>query len=182
MVKNWQTVNKDLINDFRIFKANWIIRKHPDLGKESKFVVLDSPNWVNIIPVTKNNEIVLIEQYRQGIDGVTLEVPGGLIDPGEDAGEAGERECREETGYLSAEKAELLGINEPNPAFMNNICYSYLWRNCEKNASQELDPHEDIETVLVPADEIKNYIKEGKIKHSLVLTAFFYYFLRYGNL
>ncbi len=182
MVKNWETIDKQQVNDFRIFKANLIKRKHPDWNKESKFVVLDSPDWVNIIPVTKNNEIVLIEQYRQGIDGITLEVPGGLIESGEDPGRAGERECREETGFSSAEKAELLGTNEPNPAFMNNICYSYVWHNCEKNGVQELDSHEDIEVVLAPANKIKNYIKEGKIKHSLVLTAFLHYFLKYGNL
>lgn len=150
------------------------------MNKESDFIVLDSAEWVNIIPVTKDNKVVLIEQYRHGIDGITLEVPGGLVENNEDPLTAAERECAEETGFVGSGKAILLGETLPNPAFLNNKCHSYIWFDCAKLKSQSLDRHEDIEVVEVPFDGIKEYIQSGKINHSLVLNAFFFYYMRYG--
>ena len=180
MISKWRTVSKKAGNDLRIFESNWYEREHPDTGKRGNFIVLDSSNWVNIIPVTREGNILLIEQYRHGTDDVTIEVPGGLVEPGEDSRKAAERECREETGYIGDGDAELLGVNEPNPAFMTNSCRSYLWRGCRRVGEQNLDQHEDISVIEVPIDEVKQMILGGKIKHSLVLTAFFFYSLKYN--
>ncbi|MBI5325832.1 MAG: NUDIX hydrolase [Ignavibacteriae bacterium] len=179
-IKKWDTINKREIDNFKIFDLSWVRRKHPDNGKEGEFVVLNSAEWVNIIPVTQDKKIVLIEQYRQGTDELTIEVPGGLVEAGEEPRDAGERECREETGYEGNGKSLLLGVNTPNPAFLNNKCYSYVWFGCELKYEQKLDRHEDIRVIEVPADDIKVMILEGKIRHSLVLTAFFFYTLKYG--
>ncbi|TAL69429.1 MAG: NUDIX hydrolase [Bacteroidetes bacterium] len=179
-IQKWETVNNREIDNFKIFDLSWIRRRHPESGKEGEFVVLNSPKWVNIIPITKEKKVILIEQYRQGTDEITLEVPGGLVDLNEEPVNAGERECREETGYEGKGKAVLLGENTPNPAFLNNKCYSYVWFDCELKYEQKLDSHEDIKVVLVPVSKIKNMILEGKIRHSLVLTAFFFYSIKYG--
>ena len=179
-IQKWITLDKRKIDNFKIFDLSWIKRKHPDSGKEGEFVVLDSAQWVNIIPVTKDNKVVLIEQYRQGTDELTLEVPGGLVEPGENPQDAGERECIEETGYEGNGKSLLLGENTPNPAFLNNKCYSYVWFGCELKYEQKLDRHEDIKVIEVPLSEIRNYILDGKIRHSLVLTAFFFYSMKFG--
>ena len=179
-IEKWDTLEKRKVDNFKIFDLSWIRRRHPNLGKEGEFVVLDSQLWVNIIPVTKDKKVVLIEQYRQGTDEITLEVPGGLVESGEDAREAGERECREETGYEGIGKAMLLGENSPNPAFLNNKCFSYVWFDCELKFEQKLDRHEDIKVMEVQINEIKKMIMDGRIRHSLVLTAVFFYSLKYG--
>jgi 8-oxo-dGTP pyrophosphatase MutT (NUDIX family) len=178
-IEKWDTIEKRKVENFKIFDLSWIRRRHPKLEKEGEFVVLNSPRWVNIIPITKDNKVVLIEQYRQGTDEITIEVPGGLVEAGEEPREAGERECREETGYEGKGKAVLLGENLPNPAFLNNKCFSYVWFDCQLKFEQELDRHEDIKVMEVPLNEIKTMIMDGRIRHSLVLTAFFFYFLKY---
>lgn len=180
MIKKWETIDKNIVGDFKIFSLQRIKRRHPDWNKESSFVALDSPQWVNIIPITPDKKVIFVEQYRHGIDEITLEVPGGLIEPGEAPGKAGMRECAEETGFMAPEPAILLGENYPNPAFLNNKCYSYVWFDCERTKEQSLDGNEDIQVVEIPLDNIQQMILGGKIQHSLVLTAFFFYSMRYG--
>ncbi|MCX7736122.1 MAG: NUDIX hydrolase [Candidatus Kapabacteria bacterium] len=180
MVKRWQTLEKKDGSDLKIFRVNWFKRQNQEIGKTGDFVVLDSPRWVNIIPITKNKEVVLVSQYRHGIDEITLEVPGGLVDPNEEPLDAAERECFEETGYKSFDRAILLGENFPNPAFLNNVCYSYVWFDCELKGEQKLDGNEDIDVSLVSLKEIPRMILNKEIKHSLVLTAFFFYSLKFG--
>jgi len=180
MVAKWETTGKKDAGEFRIFKAEEIRRKHPLWNKEGDFVVLNSPEWVNIIPLTVDNKVVLIEQYRHGIDDLTIEVPGGLVEINEEPILAGKRECIEETGYTGTGEAVLIGVSLPNPAFLNNKCYHFVWYGCSKVSEQALDCHEDIRVIEVPLNEVKEYILDGRINHSLVLTAFFYYFLRNG--
>lgn len=182
MIKKWETIDRQKVDNFKIFDLEWVTRKHPDWNKQSKFVVLQSASWVNLIPITKEGNVLLIEQYRHGTDEVTLEIPGGLIEKDEEPRIAGERECFEETGFKGKGYAKLLGTNIPNPAFINNKCYSYVWNECEKYGHQQLDGHEDIAVVEVPLKNIRKMILEGKIQHSLVLNAFFFYFLEYSEL
>ncbi len=182
MIKSWLTKEEELSANLRIFQAKLVTRENPVSGEDGKFTVLDSPQWVNIIPITKDNKVILVKQYRHGTNEVTLEIPGGLIEKDEDPRIAGQRECLEETGFGSDKEAILLGRNRPNPAFLNNFCYSYVWFDCELIQKQELDIHEDIEVIKVPLSEIKDYILDGRIDHSLVLTAFFFYGLKYKDL
>lgn len=180
MIPLWETLETTLLADLKIFSAKAVRRKHPKRDAVGTFYVLDSAEWVNIIPLTQDKHVVMIRQYRHGTNAITLEVPGGLIERGEDPREAGMRECREETGYAAPEAALLLGINEPNPAFMNNQCHSFLWQHCVPTQAQAFDEFEDIEVELVPLGAIPRLIADGTIKHSLTLTAFFYYTLRFG--
>jgi 8-oxo-dGTP pyrophosphatase MutT (NUDIX family) len=180
MIEKWLTTKNEFAADLKIFQAYWVRRHHPVLNKEGRFVVLESPKWVNIIPITSDNKVLLIEQYRHGTDEVTIEVPGGLVEPGEDTRIAAERECMEETGYKGTGDSVLLGESHPNPAFLNNHCWSYVWFGCKLNGEQKLDRHEDIEVMEVPLQNIRHMINEGKINHSLVLDAFLYYSLKFG--
>lgn len=180
MIKNWKTIEDTKVENCKIFDIHRVIRKSPDTNKQGTFVYLDSSNWVNIIPITKSGNIVLIKQYRHGIDEITIEIPGGLIEAGEKPGMAGQRECTEETGYFSNEPALLLGKTTPNPAFLNNICYSYVWNNVELIQKQNLDTNEEITVFEKSLPEVKEMILKGEINHSLVLDAFFFYFLSNG--
>ncbi len=175
---NWETDKTEFAFDLKIFKANWVVRRNPKTGKSAKFVVLDSKNWVNIIPITNDRKVVMIEQYRHGIDRITLEVPGGLIDESEKPEEAAIRECVEETGFFSENKPIPIGMNHPNPAFLNNSCFSYVWYDVEKKFEPCFDPNEDIVVKLVPIENVLNLIRTGEITHSIVLNAFFFLFLK----
>ncbi len=180
MIPNWETIAKKQLLDLKIFKAEMVTRKHSQSGKTGDFVVLNSSNWANIIPITNDGKILLIEQFRQGTNSVTLEIPGGLIEINEEPIEAAHRECIEETGYSSDKELELLGISLPNPAFLNNKCFTFAWFDVEKRYLQNFDENEEIIVIPTPTKEIKHLIESGKINHSIITTAFFYFFLKYG--
>jgi len=169
----WETVEREALSDHGIFTLYRVRRRHPLRGQLGDFVVLEAPPWVNIVPLTEEGHVIFIEQYRHGIDSITLEIPGGMVSPGEDPRLAAERECREETGYASEEPAQLLRINYPNPAFLTNVCYSYLWLNCRRVTEPRWDHHEEIAVRLVPLDEVPHLLRTGVIRHSLVLVALF---------
>jgi ADP-ribose pyrophosphatase len=105
---------------------------------------------------------------------VNLELPGGMIDEGEEAEAAARRELLEETGF-SAARFFLLGQSRPNPALQNNTIYHYLAADCEKTAAPSLDEHESVVTRTFPLDEVKDLIAGGAITHSLVVAAFYYF-------
>ncbi len=141
----------------------------------SDFYVIECPNsWVNVVAVTDSNEIVMIKQYRAGTKTVELEIPGGLIDIDESPLDAGIRELEEETGYIG-EKASVIGKVCPNPALQGNICYTVLIEGASKKAELSLDEAEDIETLLMPVDDLDKIVLSGEISHGLVLNALYFF-------
>lgn len=175
MIHNWKKIDSQTIADFRIFSARKDTSISPRTGQTHSFFVLDSPDWVNVIPVTPDGRIVLIRQYRHGIEQVTLEIPGGMVDGTDgDAAEAGRRELLEETGY-AAEEMIYLGSVHSNPAFLNNQTHTYLARNVRWIQEPQFDGAEDIEVMLVDAAEIPQMIRNGRITHALVVAAFYHY-------
>ena len=124
------------------------------------------------------NEVVLIRQYRHGIRDVPLEIPGGLVEGKDTPEEAAIRELREETGYEASAMIPL-GKVLPNPAIQNNRCYTYLAKDVVLAGEQQLDDQEDIEVLCRPFEEVPRLIREGVVSHSLVVAAFFKYYLEY---
>jgi len=181
-MKKWETISKKHEGNFKIFDLYTCKRKHPEKQTVSEFVTLESPNWVNIIPITKSKEIIFVEQYRHGTDELSWEVPAGLIDLNEEPSKAAERECIEETGYFSEQSAELLGFVEPNPAFIGNRCYHFLWKDCEAKFEQKLDQNELINVHKININKLKDLINNGLVRHSLVISALFYFNLKYAEI
>ena len=132
--------------------------------------MLEAKSWVNVVAVDECGRFVMVEQYRFGTERVTTEVPGGVIDPGEEPLDTAKRELREETGYTS-ERWTYLGAVEPNPAFQDNLCHHFLAEGVRCTHPQELDAGEDIRVVLLTPEEVRTAIAEGEINHALVLTA-----------
>ncbi len=139
--------------------------------------MIDAGQWINIVPVTDDGQIVLIEQYRHGVQEFTLEIPGGLAEIHEhDLAEAAGRELLEETGYQAREIVSL-GACHPNPAMQSNLCHFYLGRDCRQVAELELDAGEDIHVVLHPIEHVPELVASGRITHSLVLAALYRFML-----
>ena len=126
-MKKWKILQKKLIKNLKIFDLFQYTAKSPYKlsGKYTyNFYVINSVDWVNILPITSDNEVVFVEQYRPGTNSITLELPGGMIDKGETPLKSAKRELEEETGYITS-KWKKLGSVHPNPAILNNNCYTY---------------------------------------------------------
>jgi len=171
----WSKRSSKKLADYRIFTVRSDTAVSPRTGQEHDFYVIESVNWVNVVPVTTDGKIVMVEQYRHGSDTIELEIPGGMIDPTDkDPVAAGLRELKEETGYEGS-NAQLIGQVYPNPAVQNNICYTVLVENCECRHQVCLDHTEDIAVNLVDRAEIPELVRTGRIGHSLVVAALYYY-------
>lgn len=142
--------------------------------KKMDFYRLEFSSWVNIVAVTKNQEIVFIQQYRFGSGKVEDEIPGGAVEPGEDPLDAGVRELLEETGF-SGINARIIGKVCPNPAIQDNYCYTVLVENVKKTSDQRPDDMEDIDVFTVHRSEVLKRMKDGSIEHGLVLNALMLY-------
>ena len=171
--ETWKRIESKKIADCRVFSVREDLSVNSGDGRQSAFFVVENPDWVNVIALTKTNEVVLIEQFRHGAEEIVLEIPGGMIDSNETAETAARRELLEETGFSSGEFV-YLGKSRPNPALQNNWIYHYLALNCEKTEDTKFDEHESVVTRLVPTAEVENLIKNGDFTHSLAVTAFYY--------
>jgi 8-oxo-dGTP pyrophosphatase MutT (NUDIX family) len=178
-LKPWTIRRENALADMGIFRLYERYAVSPRTGDERRIALVSTGDWVNMIPLTPAGEVVLVRQWRHGTKTFTLEIPGGLVDPGESPSEAASREVREETGYAGDPPA-LLGVVEPNPAFLDNRCFTYLLENCRRVGDLIQDAGEDIEVVTLPLAEIPARIAHGEIQHALVICAFFWLAQRGG--
>jgi 8-oxo-dGTP pyrophosphatase MutT (NUDIX family) len=171
----WTYDDDQLVADMGIFTVRRLRARSGLTGRTGPITRVESSPWVNVVPLTGEGEVVLVRQFRHGTREFTLEVPGGLVDPGEDPGTAAARELLEETGYAGSEPRPL-GRVTPNPAFLNNHCHTYLIEECRRVAEPTPETGEEIEIVLHPLADIPGLIASGEIDHSLVINAFWWYF------
>ena len=170
MLNAWKFVAQSLVVEtriFRLFAERWL---SPRTNQEHVFTNIDSVDWVNVVALDREGRMLLIRQFRFGTRAFTLEVPGGMCDPGEEPRVTAVRELREETGY-SASSVIDLGAVYPNPAIFNNRIHMFLLEGCEKSGDLVLDAGEDIEVVPFAVDRVFDMLHRGEIDHALVAVA-----------
>lgn len=167
--REWEIRSRHLYADCRVFSVLRKECKHPARESARDFFALDCPDWVNVLALTPQQELVLVNQFRFGIEACALEIPGGMIDEGEDALTAGLRELKEETGFVGSH-ARIIGSVWPNPAIMNNRCWFVLVENAVKKAEPQWDRDEEIEVSVEKVESVFRKVQEGKIAHALVVS------------
>lgn len=181
MARRWETLSSEYL-----VRAPWaVLRKDtcrmPNGHVVPEYYVLEYPNWVNMVALTVDNQFILVKQYRHGVGEDVLEIPGGVIDPGEDAPTAAVRELLEETGYRF-DTLEKLSVLFPNPATANNITTTYLLTGGVKVQEQDLDEQEEIEVLLVSPEELKQLLIGNQFGQALHTAALFYALMHLGLL
>ena len=166
--QRWKKITSKKVFEDRWFKARADACQFPDGRLIDPYYVVELPNWANAVVVTSNNEIVLVKQYRYPVDAVTLELPGGVINDGEDPMLAALRETQEETGYTS-NQIQLICKTAPNPAINDNTAYFYLIENAVPTAHTNPDFFEDIEVVLYSKNDFIQLLQQNKIMHGVQL-------------
>jgi ADP-ribose pyrophosphatase len=175
----WKVLEKEYL-----FRQPWLtVRREkcelPNGKVMQNYYTLEYPTWVTALALTTDGKIVLVRQYRHGLNVVSIETPGGVVDEGENLETAIARELLEETGYRFS-SFEYIGKISANPATTNNYMHMYLAKGGEKVSEQKLDETEDVEVMICTVDEVKQLLRQHKIVQSLHVTCMFYAFEKLG--
>ena len=167
----WRLGTRIPAADYHVFNTAFVDGIHPRTGATKRFSLIEAVDWVNVIAVTPDDRIVLIEQFRVGANEVCLEIPGGMVDPGETPAEAAARELTEETGYTAA-RWQQIGRISPNPAIMTNWLYTFLAEGAVQTHPQRLEGSEVIDVRIATLADCHAAIRDGRIDHALVVAGF----------
>lgn len=173
----WRVLHERHLASYRVFGVSELGCSRIDTGQTHVFYRIDSVDWVNVIPVTADGRVVMVRQYRHGLGHTTLEIPGGMLDPGESPADTAARELLEETGWRAG-SVELLGTVSPNPALFGNRLHSFVATGCEQVADVVNDDTEHTTVELVRVEDIDAKLLAGEIDHALVHAAFGFWRLR----
>jgi len=170
----WPLVAEEKILETPVFTVKKSVCRSPKDGRDKGFFVLDCPEWVQVLAVTDEGEVILVRQFRQATREISLELPGGVVEKGQTPEEAGRRELREETGF-EAESWRHLASFRPNPATHNNRAHLFLAEGARLTGPTEFDENEDIELVRVPLKDLPGLVLDGTISHVIMAAGILFY-------
>lgn len=131
-----------------------------------EWFVLEFPDWINVIAVTRDGHIVMEDQYRHALGQTHFELPAGVVDPGETPLEAAKRELSEETGFGGGEWSLFMKVS-PNPTNHTNFSYTFLATDVEPIGTQHQEATEDIRVHLLTPDDVYEILTSGQIVQAL---------------
>ena len=178
----WKTLSSEYLFNDTWLRARKDRCERPDGKIVDPYYVIEYPHWATGVGITEDNEVVLVKQYRQALQIVCMEIPGGCIDA-EDATseEAIRREFIEETGY-TFKTVEYLGKTSPNPSTNANWMHMFLLTGGKKTHEQSFDDNEDIEVYVVPMQEFIDMALRGEIIQSMHMTTVFFALHKLGKM
>lgn len=168
-IRPWVRKSTHQLADCRVFSVSESVSVCPRTEDEHRFYYIETADWVNIVPITSEGEVVFIRQFRHGSEQITLEIPGGMIDLGEEPQTAAVRECLEESGYRAG-AVESLGVLNPNPAVFQNRLHTYVAYDCVPVAEIANTSTEHTEVELIALDRLPALMQSGEIDHALVVA------------
>jgi 8-oxo-dGTP pyrophosphatase MutT (NUDIX family) len=168
---SWTLLKSRPIAEYDVISLREDSYRFEPSGAEAPFVVCESDDWVLVIPITSDGQVVFIRQYRHGVQQVVMEIPGGMMDGKETPEATAGRELREETGYVS-DRLRYLGSLLPNPALNTASCHVVVAQDCRRVGSPKLDPLERIEVLSRPLASVPEMIRSGQLSHCQVIAAF----------
>lgn len=166
----WKRVATEPGPALPLFKVRFDEMRHPTGTYTHRCLVLECPDWVNVVAVTHSGHIVMVEQFRYGIGELSLEPPAGIVDDGESSIVTAKRELLEETGYGGG-RWRYLGSVQPNPAFQSNLCHHWLVEGVSALAPPAPDPGEALRIRLMTRTELREAFTAGHLKHTLAISA-----------
>jgi ADP-ribose pyrophosphatase len=177
----WTRFASETLQNCRVFSVQRVRARSPRTGGEHDFYTIDASDWVNIVALTPDDCVVMVRQYRHGADRVTLETPGGMVDPGETPEQAAARELLEETGYAADEIVPLGGVN-PNPALFSNRLHGFLARGARRVREVRNESTEETHVELVPLARLREEVRAGRVDHALVIAVAYLWELASGTI
>jgi ADP-ribose pyrophosphatase len=175
VIEKWQRLASKLLLDLRILKVLEVTASSKRGIAPHPFYVFDTVDWINVLPITSDGQVVFVKQYRHGSDEISLEIPGGMVDPGEGPEAAAARECLEESGF-SASGLISLGALRPNPAIFNNFLHTFVAFDVQHAGEIQNTATEETELVLLDLEVLPQMMLDGEIDHALVVATIWRYF------
>lgn len=169
-LRPWRVLESRDVQDCSVFRVRRMLSLSPRTGSVHPFYGIDADDWVNVVPVTADGHVVMVRQFRHGSRELTLEIPGGIVDPGETPAEAARRELVEETGYGDGDMVPI-GVLNPNPALFGNRLHSFWARDVVRVGEIHNDGREETAVELVALGELPERLRAGDISHALVVAA-----------
>ena len=166
----WTRLGSEAGPELPLFRVRFDTMQHPTSSATFPRMVLETPDWVNVVAVTAERKVVMVEQYRFGVGDLTIEPVAGIVDPGEDSLAAGKRELLEESGFAGGQW-RYLGSVQANPAFHDNLCHHWLAEDVAPVQAPAPDAGEAIRVHLMTPDEIRQAVAAGRLRHPLGLSA-----------
>ena len=177
----WQTLDSEYLVERPWLTARRDKVRLPNGRVFNEYYVLEYPEWVNVVAITKEGKMILERQYRHARGVVSTEIVAGVVEPAESPLHGAKRELREETGYTGGTWSKLMTI-APNPSTMSNLCHCFLAEGVEPTETQHWDDTEDLDVMIVDQQDVLDMLRQGRFIQALMVAPLWKYFAEHTTL